>query len=131
MTFLGGYVGDEHPIDGQNVGAIHERIRDAVLRGEIAPGDEVSQVRLTRHLGVSRTPLREALRMLVHEDPLEGQPGCQMRVAGFSVQDMEQLYVQRISLETVAIRITAPRLTGVEPDPMRMHHAQTRRYAEG
>lgn len=97
-------------LDGQNVDAIHEEIRQAILRGDIAPGDELSQVRLARHLGVSRTPLREALRMLIYEGLVEGQPGRQVRVAGFSVQDMEQLYVERVTLEAVAVRITTPRL---------------------
>lgn len=129
MTSLGGYVDDQVPVERQSVDAIHDRIRAAILRGEIAPGDEVSQVRLARHLGVSRTPLREALRMLVHEGLLEGQAGRQMRVAGFSVQDMEQLYVQRIALETMAIRITIPRLTGAELDLMRTHHDRMREHA--
>ncbi len=130
MTSLVRYADDGRPVDGQSVDTIHDRVRVAILRGDIAPGDEVSQVRMARHLGVSRTPLREALRMLVYEGLLEGQPGRQMRVAGFSVQDMEQLYVQRISLETMATRITTPRLTAVELDRMRTHHDQMRRYAD-
>jgi len=84
---------------------------------------------LTYDSGDYDLPLREALRMLVHEGLLEGQAGRQMRVAGFSVQDMEQLYVQRIALETMAIRITIPRLTGAELDLMRTHHDRMREHA--
>ena len=102
---------DARSTDGQSVDAIHDRIRQAILRGEIAPGDELSQVQLARELGVSRTPLREGLRMLVHEGLLEGSSGRQLRVAGFSIKDMEQLYVQRVTLEAIAVRITVPRLT--------------------
>ncbi len=130
MTFLDGYAGEELPIDGQSVDAIHDRIRMAILRGEIAPGDEVSQVRLARYLGVSRTPLREALRMLAHEGLLDAQPRRQMRVAGYSVQDMEQLYVERISLESMGIRLTVPRLRHAELSVMHDHHARMREYAE-
>jgi DNA-binding GntR family transcriptional regulator len=97
--------------DGQNVGFIHGRLRWAILHGELAPGDELSQVRLAKQLGVSRTPLREALRMLLCEGLVEGEPNRQLRVAGFSIGDMEELYVERVTLEAVALRITVPRLT--------------------
>ena len=104
--------------DGVTVDTIHERVREAILRGTLAPGNELSQVKLARDLGVSRTPLREALRMLVHEGLVEGTPGHQLRVAGFSIKDMEQLYVQRIMIEAFAVRITVPRLTPVSFDVM-------------
>ncbi len=130
LTSLGGYVDDQVPVEGQSVDAIHDRIRAAILRGEIAPGDEVSQVRLARHLGVSRTPLREALRMLLHEGLLDAQPGRQMRVAGYSVKDMEQLYVERIALESLGIRLTVPRLLASDLSSMHDHHARMRKYAE-
>lgn len=130
MTSLGGYVDDQVPVEGQSVDTIHDRIRAAILRGEIAPGDEVSQVRLARHLGVSRTPLREALRMLLHEGLLDAQPGRQMRVAGYSVKDMEQLYVERIALESLGIRLTVPRLLASDLSSMHDHHARMRKYAE-
>jgi DNA-binding GntR family transcriptional regulator len=97
--------------DGQHVEEVHERLRQAILRGGIAPGDELSQVRLARELGVSRTPLREALRMLRNEGLVVGAPNQQLRVAGFSVADMEEIYVERIALESVAVRIAIPRLS--------------------
>ena len=48
--------------DGQHVALVHDRLRDAILRGEIGPGEATSQAALTKQLGVTRTPLREALR---------------------------------------------------------------------
>lgn len=130
MTSLGGYAAAERSVASPSVDAIHDRIRAAILRGEIAPGDEVSQVRLARYLGVSRTPLREALRMLLHEGLVDAQPGRQMRVAGYSVQDMEQLYVERISLESMAVRLTVPRLRAAQLASMHDHHARMLEYAE-
>ncbi len=97
--------------DGQNVEVIHDYIRQAILRGELAGGDDLSQVRLAKRLGVSRTPLREALRMLISEGLVESGPRRTLRVARFSVSDIEGLYVERVSLEAVAIRITVPQLT--------------------
>jgi DNA-binding GntR family transcriptional regulator len=100
------------PVDGHNVELVHDRIRTAILRDELPPGEEISQVRLAKELGVSRTPLREALRMLVTEGLVEGEPNHQLRVTAFSIEDMEELYVSRVALEATAIRITIPRLTG-------------------
>jgi DNA-binding GntR family transcriptional regulator len=115
--------------DGQHVGAIHDRLRGAILRGELAAGDELSQVRLARHLGVSRTPLREALRMLLSEGLVEGEPGRQLRVAGFSIADMEELYVERVTLEAIALRITLPRLTAQDVGAMEGYVAQMAHFA--
>ncbi len=120
--------------DGDNVGLVHDRLRAAILRGELAAGDELSQVRLARQLGVSRTPLREALRMLISEGLVEGLPNRQLRVTGFSIQDVESLYAERVTLEALAIRITVPRLTAREIGEMEglfaqmAHHAQERDY---
>ena len=108
---------------------VHARMRNAILRAELAPGDELSQVRLAQELGVSRTPLREALRMLVNEGLLEGEPNRQLRVAGYSIADMEELYVARVSLETTGLRITIPRLTTRDIAHMEGLLAQMGHYA--
>jgi DNA-binding GntR family transcriptional regulator len=115
--------------DGQNVDAIHERLRGAILRGELAGGDELSQVRLAQDLGVSRTPLREALRMLFSEGLVEGEPGRQLRVTPFSISDMEDLYVERVTLEAVALRITVPRLSPQDIGAMEGLFAQMAHFA--
>jgi DNA-binding GntR family transcriptional regulator len=97
--------------DGQSVDVVHDRVRDAILRGEFEPGRELSQVQIAKELGVSRTPLREALRMLQREGLVESRPNKRVRVAGFSVRDMEELYTVRITLEALAIRLTIPLAT--------------------
>ena len=96
--------------DGQNVLLVHDRLRDAILRGEIAAGETASQVTLARDLEVGRTPLREALRMLQREGLVVSEPNRRVRIAGLSAADMEAITVMRIGLETVAVRITVPTL---------------------
>jgi DNA-binding GntR family transcriptional regulator len=118
-----------------SVEIVHDQVRQAILRGELAPGDELSQVRLAKHLGVSRTPLREALRMLITEGLVEGQSNRQLRVASFSIQDMEQLYTARVALEAVSVRVTIPRLTPQDIDAMdgllaRMAHSAAEKNYE-
>jgi DNA-binding GntR family transcriptional regulator len=108
-------VGPEGVRDGQNVQLVHDRLREAILRGEIAAGETTSQATLAKHLGlgVSRTPLREALRMLQREGLVLSEPNRRIRIADFSIVDVEQLYAMRIPLEAVAIRTTVP---GLQPE---------------
>ena len=96
------------PRDGQSVAAVHERLRDAILRGEIAAGATVSQIALAAELGVGRTPLREALRMLQRERLVVAEPNRRVLIAPLDSADAEELYVMRIALEVVALRLTVP-----------------------
>ena len=97
--------------DGQNVALVHDRLREAILRGDIPPGQSTSQVVLAKQLGVSRTPLREALRMLQGEGLVLASPNRRIRIAEISIADVEQLYAMRVALEAVAIYATVPMLT--------------------
>src|SRR6266852_3893384 len=96
---------------GQNVEIVHLRLRDMILRGELPVAVPLSQVKLAQQLGVSRTPLREALRLLQHEGLVRGEPRQRVRISGFSITDLEQLYAARITLEALGIRLTIPRLS--------------------
>lgn len=95
----------------QSVKLVHERLRAAILSGELPAGGVLSQVRLAGQLGISRIPLREALRLLEREGLVESETNRRVRVAGFSVEDLEQLYAMRIQLESLAIRLSIPRMT--------------------
>jgi DNA-binding GntR family transcriptional regulator len=103
-------VSSESIRDGQNVVVVHELLREAILRGDIAPGQTTSQVLLAKQLGVGRTPLREALRMLQGEGLVLAEPNRRIRIADFSIADVEQVYAMRVALEAVAIRATVPLL---------------------
>lgn len=97
--------------DGQHVALVHERLRSAILRGEIPAGTITSQPKLASELGAGRTPLREALRMLQREGLVVSEPNRRVRIAELSSGDAEELYIMRIALEAVAIRLTVPTLT--------------------
>jgi DNA-binding GntR family transcriptional regulator len=96
--------------DGQNVAEVHDRLRDEILRGKLPAGETTSQVALAKELQVGRTPLREALRMLQREGLVVSEPNRRVRIAELSAADAEELYIMRIALEAVAIRITVPSL---------------------
>jgi DNA-binding GntR family transcriptional regulator len=92
------------------VDVVHAAIRDAILRGTLKPGEVVRQEQVARELEVSRTPLREALRMLEREGLVRTERNRSYRVTGFSAGDVEQIYVMRLPLEAAAMRIAIPQL---------------------
>jgi DNA-binding GntR family transcriptional regulator len=90
------------------VTAIRDRLRDAILSAELSPATVATQIELAEQFGVSRTPLREALRMLELEGLIVREPNGRSRVAPMSVDAIEDLCVMRISLEAAAVRLTVP-----------------------
>ena len=95
----------------QGVEFVHDMIREAILDGQLEPGVTMSKVTLADELGVSRTPLREALRMLQNEGLIQSQPNRRVRVSELSLEDVEELYTIRIPLEVTALRLSLPRMT--------------------
>jgi DNA-binding GntR family transcriptional regulator len=89
-------------------GDAYERIRAAILTGRLAPGEIYSQADLTRLLGVSRTPLREATRRLQSEGFFEHEPKRRLRVSPLEAKDLSALYAMRIALEPLAVRLAMP-----------------------
>jgi DNA-binding GntR family transcriptional regulator len=87
---------------------IHDRLREAILQGDFDANVPISQVQLAKRLGVSRTPLREALRMLQREGLIHSEPNRRVRVTALSVTDLEQLYATRIVVEALALRLSVP-----------------------
>jgi DNA-binding GntR family transcriptional regulator len=116
--------------DRQNVDLVHERLRGSILRGEFKPGEELQQVPLAEQLGVSRTPLREAFRLLQREGLLEASPNRSYRVTAFSAEDLEELYVAFLPLQALAIRLTIPQLQSEDIATMHGDLAQMDHYAQ-
>lgn len=92
------------------VESVHQYLRGLILRGAMPAGVLVSQVQLAQKLGVSRTPLREALRMLQNEGLIVGEMNRRMQVSPLSLPDLDDLYALRISVETLAVRLSVPHL---------------------
>ncbi len=90
----------------QAIPRLHAYLRECILDGTLTPGTKLSQVSLAKQLGVSRTPLREVLRMLQEEGLVEIEPNQRTRVAGLDPQELDDVYASRILLETLALSMT-------------------------
>jgi DNA-binding GntR family transcriptional regulator len=90
----------------QAIPYLHAYLRECILDGTLTPGTKLSQVTLATQLGVSRTPLREVLRMLQEEGLVEIEPNQRTRVAGLDPQELDDIYASRILLETLALSMT-------------------------
>ncbi len=90
----------------QAIPYLHTYLRECILDGTLTPGTKLSQVSLARQLGVSRTPLREVLRMLQEEGLVEIEPNQRTRVSGLDPQELDDIYASRVLLETLALSMT-------------------------
>src|SRR5271169_501775 len=90
----------------QAIPHVHAYLRECILDGTLSPGTKLSQVSLAAQLGISRTPLREVLRMLQEEGLVEIEPNQRTRVAGLDPQELDDVYASRILLETLALSMT-------------------------
>lgn len=98
---------------------ISQNIRQAILRGDFKAGDRLVETELASVLGVSRTPVREALRMLENEGLVRrGGRGGGVEVVGFSIEDIIELYVIREALEVQASEFSIKRITREELDEL-------------
>lgn len=109
------------------VEAVHRALRSQILDGTIPAGTVLSQVDLAQRFGVSRTPLREALRMLQEEGLVEARRNHQARVATFALVDLEVISAQRILLSALATEISVPWITDQELDELEGHREAMRR----
>jgi DNA-binding GntR family transcriptional regulator len=101
---------DVAPIQAPSVVSLaYERIRALILGGGVAPGTRLGQVELAERLGVSRTPVREALRRLAAEGLVEFQDQRGFRVAALEIDDVLRRLEVRLLLEPGAARLAAER----------------------
>jgi DNA-binding GntR family transcriptional regulator len=90
---------------------IHQYLRDLILSNVLSPETILSQVEVATCLKVSRTPVREALRMLQEEGLISAEPNYRCRVLGFDPRELEALYVSRIANEGISATITVQSMT--------------------
>ncbi|MDR2005705.1 MAG: GntR family transcriptional regulator [Acidaminococcales bacterium] len=91
-----------------------EALRTAIIGGVLKPGERLMEMQLADELGVSRTPIREAIRKLEQEGFIEMLPRRGAYVANISIKDVIDVYEIRIALDVLAAGLAAERITGEE-----------------
>lgn len=109
---------------------IADHLRGRIVRGEIAPGERLHLTELARGLGVSTTPLREALKILAEEQFVEWLPGRGARVAPIRIEETVQLFEVIAALEGLAAERAAEQLRAAELAELESLHSRMRGHFE-
>jgi DNA-binding GntR family transcriptional regulator len=102
---------DGAPLTRNASSAATELIRQAIVDGRLSPGRRLKEEELARELGISRTPVREALLMLNAEGLVDAAPNRGAVVRSHSAEDLDDLYQLRALLEGYSTRRAATRLS--------------------
>jgi DNA-binding GntR family transcriptional regulator len=120
------------PAHGSATEAVADALREAILEGAIEPGTWLREDSIARELGVSRTPVREALRRVADEGLVTKTAHSGSIVASLSFDDILALYVVRAELEGLAARLAAQRPPrGLVEDLQRVHEKMISSVASG
>lgn len=90
---------------------VFNTLRQAILKGEMEPGERLMEITLANKLGVSRTPIREAIRKLELEGLVHMIPRKGAVVASISEKDMRDVLEVRITLEELAVKLAVKNMT--------------------
>lgn len=93
---------------------VFESLREAIIQGRLKPGERLMEIQLAEEMGVSRTPVREAIRKLELEGFVVMVPRKGAYVAGISVKDIVDVFEVRAALEGLAAGLAAERITEEE-----------------
>lgn len=97
---------------------VFNTLRQAILKGELAPGERLMEIQLAERLGVSRTPIREAIRKLELEGLVLMIPRKGAEVAKISEKSLRDVLEVRRSLEELAIELACQRMTDEETEEL-------------
>jgi DNA-binding GntR family transcriptional regulator len=105
-----------------------EQVKTAIIEGRLKPGDHMVEATLTKQLGVSRTPLREALILLEREGLVESFPNRGTFVRTFDLSDVNTIFSMRIALENFAADLIIKILDKTDFDKLEGLIEEQRRY---
>jgi DNA-binding GntR family transcriptional regulator len=99
--------------------AVFGQLRELVLSGDLAPGEQLNEIAIAGRLNVSRTPLRKAMSQLVAEGLIEENPYRGKFVRTFTASEIHDLYEVRAVLEGHAARLATPRMNASRLETLR------------
>ncbi len=98
---------------------IFEKIREDILNGMYNPGEKIVEAKLADELGVSRTPVREALKQLELDGLVENIPNRGVIVKGVTAQDIMDIYTIRETIEAIAAKWSVERMSQEDLDSLK------------
>lgn len=98
---------------------VFDTLRQAILKGDMEPGERLMEITLANKLGVSRTPIREAIRKLELEGLVNMIPRKGAVVASISEKDMRDVLEVRITLEELAVKLAIKNMTDEDIEALR------------
>ena len=107
-----------------------EALRDAIRRGILEPGERLMEVQLAEELGISRTPVREAIRKLEQEGYVIMMPRRGTYVSSVSVHDVKEIFEIRSALESLSTGLAAIRIEPEELEKLRALLAELEGHIE-
>ena len=108
-----------------------ERMRAMIIRGELPPGSQTQETRLSKSLGVSRTPLREAMKVLAAERLIELRPNRSPRIARLEAEAISELFEALAGIERLAAELAAERATGRDLQRLRTLQIRMEGFHQG
>lgn len=93
---------------------VFRTLRKGILHGDLKPGERLMEIQLANRLGVSRTPVREAIRMLELEGLVINSPHKGAQVARITEKDLQDVLEVREGLEELAVKLACERITEQE-----------------
>ena len=109
---------------------VFETLREAIINQTLKPGERLMEIQLAEEMGVSRTPVREAIRKLELEGLVVMVPRKGAYVAGISMKDIHEVYELRSALEALAASLAAVRITDEELEEMERQMVREARETE-
>lgn len=105
-------------------GEVVSRLRDMIIEGELAPGTKLRERILCERLGISRTPLREAFKVLAADGLVELHPSRGATVAKLRIEEIDEMFAVMGALEALSGELAAERISDETIAEIRVLHAQ-------
>lgn len=110
---------------------VFNTLREAIFKGDIEPGERLMEIKLAEKLGVSRTPIREAIRMLQLEGLVNMTPRKGSVVAEISNEDLKNVLEVRIVLEKLAVEKACMNISDDEIEQLKANLLMFREVVNG
>ncbi len=109
---------------------IAETLRDYIMKGSLKPGERLTEPKLSAMLGISRTPIREALRLLENEGFIDIYPRRGAVVSDITSKDVDEIFIIKTKLESLAARLAVENLTEADIKKMMDINEKMVKYSE-